>query len=141
MKMVSAAKLKGEEGRLAAARPFNRWTAAMSSTPKEFDPQVTTFEELPQKVLLVAFSSDKGLCGGINTFITRGVRDCDKKLKKQGKHADIMIIGDKGRGQLRRFAPDKIVRSATDVVSPGTFDWPRLWRVKWWRRVPPITML
>ena len=119
MKMVSAAKLKGDEGRLAASIPFNQWTYSICPEPKVIED--ATYEELPQKVLIVPFTSDKGLCGGVNSFITRGTRLMVKKLAAQGKECDIVIIGDKGRGQLRRFIPEKITRSATDVISPGNY--------------------
>ena len=119
--MVSAAKLKGDETRLAMAAPFNEWSLRLCSEPVELDPAETTYEELPQKVLIVPFTSDKGLCGGVNSFLTRGVKDCLKKLQDQGKDADIVVIGDKGRAQLRRAVGEKIKRSATYVVAPGTF--------------------
>merc|ERR1719491_82691 len=119
MKMVSAAKLKGDEGRLKKAKPFNSWTSTLCSEPAEVTD--ATFEELPQKTLIVSFTSDKGLCGGINSFISRGTRNCVKQLHAQGKECGVVIIGDKGRGQLRRFVPDQIIRTATEVVSPGNF--------------------
>merc|ERR1712232_1248886 len=119
MKMVSAAKLKGDETRLEVAKPFNQWTFALCPEVKE--QEEATYEELPNKVLLVPFTSEKGLCGGINSFISRGTRECVKLLKAQGKEADVVVVGDKGRGQMRRTLGDKIIRSATDVVAPGTF--------------------
>jgi len=119
MKMVSAAKLKGDESRLAKAKPFNAWTSTLCAEPKELED--ATFEELPKKTLIIPFTSEKGLCGGVNSFISRGVKDCLKKLESQGKDADIVVIGDKGRGQLRRVFGEKILRSATDIVSPGTY--------------------
>eukprot|EP00536_Pseudo-nitzschia_multiseries_P005542 jgi/Psemu1/190732/e_gw1.104.110.1 len=119
MKMVSAAKLKGDENRLAAATPFNSWSYEIYSEPTLLEDQ--TFEELPQKVLIVPFTSDKGLCGGINSFISRGTRDMIQKLTAQGKESDILVIGDKGRAQMRRMLGDSIKRSATEVVSPGTY--------------------
>mmetsp|Transcript_32008 Transcript_32008/g.42683 ORF Transcript_32008/g.42683 Transcript_32008/m.42683 type:complete len:309 (-) Transcript_32008:185-1111(-) len=119
MKMVSAAKLKGDEQRLATAIPFNAWTTSLCGEPSLIED--ATFEELPQKTLIVPVTTDKGLCGGVNSFITRGVKDCVSKLKAQGKECDIVIIGDKGRGQLRRLHADLITRSATEVISPGTF--------------------
>merc|ERR1719410_570543 len=100
MKMVSAAKLKGDETRLAAAIPFNKWTYEIYSEPTFLED--ATFEELPEKCLIVPFTSDKGLCGGINSFISRGVRDMIKKIGEQGKKADIVVIGEKGRSQMRR---------------------------------------
>jgi len=119
MKMVSAAKLKGDEARLAAATPFNKWTYEIYSEPTLMDD--ATYEELPNKCLLVPFTSDKGLCGGINSFISRGTRDMLSKLKDQGKEADVVIIGEKGRSQMRRTVGDVVKRSATDVVSPGNY--------------------
>lgn len=111
MKMVSAAKLKGDENRLSAAKPFNGWTSAVCSEPKEMEN--ATYNELPQKTLLVLFTSKKGLCGGINSFITRGTKTCIKNLKAQGKTCDIVVIGDKGRGQLRRTHANYIDFSRT----------------------------
>ena len=117
--MVSAAKLKGDEARLAAAKPFNLWTNSLCGEPKELEG--ATYEELPQKVLIVPFTSEKGLCGGVNSFISRGLRDCVKKIEAMGKEADVVVIGDKGRGQLRRTVGSRILRSATEVQTPGTF--------------------
>jgi len=119
MKMVSAAKLKGDETRLAAAIPFNSWSYKIYSEPTLMED--ATFEEIPQKVLIVPFTSDKGLCGGINSFISRGTRDILKNLTAQGKEGDVVVIGDKGRGQMRRTLGDHIKRSATEVESPGTY--------------------
>lgn len=119
--MVSAAKLKGDETRLKHAIPFNKWADKLCPEPVMFDPAETTYEDFPNKVLLVPFTSDKGLCGGVNSYISRGVKDCVRKLAAQGKESDVVVIGDKGRGQIRRDFGEKIIRSATDVVSPGTF--------------------
>jgi F-type H+-transporting ATPase subunit gamma len=119
MKMVSAAKLKGDEGRLKTAKAFNSWTTALNPGP--FEVEDATYEELPQRVLIVPFSSEKGLCGGVNSYVARSVRDCYKKLSAQGKECDFLVIGDKGRAQLKRSHGEKIIRSATDVIAPGTY--------------------
>lgn len=119
MKMVSAAKLKGDETRLHISKPFSAWTSAMMPAAKPMDE--ATFDDLPQKCLLVPFTSDRGLCGGINSFISRGVRNCINAEASQGKEFDVVIVGEKGRAQIRRICGDNVVRSATDIVSPGTF--------------------
>lgn len=49
MKMVSAAKLKGDENRLKLARPFNAWTAQLAGPV--MDVEDATFEDLPQNSL------------------------------------------------------------------------------------------
>lgn len=123
MKMVSAAKLKGDETRLALAKPFNQWTDALCGEAVLMeDLDEVTFEELPQKTLLVPISSDKGLCGGINSFISRCTKDAVAKLTAQGKECDVVVIGDKGRSQLSRAIPEKIVRTATEVAAPGSYN-------------------
>lgn len=119
MKMVSAAKLKGDEGRRMTAISFNNWAEALNGPPKLVED--ATWEELPQRSLIVTLQSDKGLCGGINSFITKSVKTCVAALKEQGKEADIAVIGDKGRGQLRRVYPELIQVSMTEVLSPGNF--------------------
>lgn len=124
MKMVSAAKLKGDENRLALAKPFNEWTEQLCGKAVSLSDEknIPTFEDFPQKTLIVPLSSDKGLCGGVNTFITRNVKIMVKKLTAQGKQSDIVVIGDKGRSQLSRAIPEKIKRSATEVLAPGSFN-------------------
>jgi len=119
MKMVSAAKLKGDETRLFKAKPFNAWTERLVGEAKLQED--ATYEELPAKTLLVPFTSDKGLCGGVNTFMTRGVRKAGKKLTDQGKEFDVVIIGDKGRSQIRRMLSGSIKKTMTGVVSPGSY--------------------
>lgn len=119
MKMVSAAKLKGDESRLEAAIPFNQWTYEIYSEPTLLED--ATFDELPKKCLVVPFTSEKGLCGGVNSFISRGTRDMIKKLDATGKEVDVVIIGEKGRSQMRRTIGEKVTRTATDVVSPGNY--------------------
>jgi len=120
MKMVSAAKLKGDETRLFKARPFNAWTTSVCGEPKLCED--ATYDELPQKTLIVPFTSDKGLCGGVNSFVSRNTKRIVESVSAAGKECDVVVIGDKGRGQLRRFLADKFKRTATDVVSPGTYD-------------------
>jgi len=119
MKMVSAAKLKGDENRLATAKPFNLWAQSITGEPKMVED--ADFSELPQKTLVVPLTSDKGLCGGINTFISRSVREIVKKTSEEGKTVDIVVIGDKGKSQMRRQFSDKILVSATEVEAPGTY--------------------
>jgi len=120
MKMVAAARLKGEERRLAASIPFNKWTYEIYSEPKFLED--ATFVDFPQKVLIVPFTSDKGLCGGINSFISRGVRNMIGKLDEQSKQADVCVIGEKGRAQMQRMLTgNQIKRTCTEVVAPGNY--------------------
>jgi len=122
MKMVSAAKLKGDETRLQAATPFNAWTSAINGEPQFLED--CNYEEFPKKTLIIPFSTDKGLCGGVNSYISRGVRDAVLKLSSMDKECDIVIIGDKGRAAMQRTLRGNgsdIKKVMVEVESPGNF--------------------
>jgi F-type H+-transporting ATPase subunit gamma len=120
MKMVSAAKLKGDENRLYAARPFNKWSNCLSSPPVLLED--SDFSDIPDNSLIVPLTSDKGLCGGVNSFISRGVRSICGSLDAAGKKSSVVVVGDKGRSQMRRMVGEKMVSAATEVQTPGNFD-------------------
>mmetsp|Transcript_2170 Transcript_2170/g.3125 ORF Transcript_2170/g.3125 Transcript_2170/m.3125 type:complete len:307 (-) Transcript_2170:183-1103(-) len=120
MKMVSAAKLKGDETRMKLAEPFNVWSSALRADPVECED--ATYEDVPgNKCLVVPFTSESGLCGGVNSFISKNTKKCIASLSEQGKDVNVVIVGEKGRSALRRPLGDKIVGSATGVVYPGNF--------------------
>ena len=126
MKMVSAAKLKGDENRLYAARPYNKWASTLTGEPVEVpdaaDIADAEFLDVPDNSLIVPLTSDKGLCGGVNSFISRGVRGMCAKLDSTGRKSSVVVVGDKGRSQMRRTVGSKIVSAATEVQTPYNFD-------------------
>ncbi|TYZ68091.1 hypothetical protein PybrP1_010033 [[Pythium] brassicae (nom. inval.)] len=101
MKMVSAAKMRGAENRMNAGRPFTAWMDNLAESKNrviERDGLVPA-EELEGEHAFVVVTSDRGLCGGINSGIAKAVR---KQMHAGVASADLFIIGDKGRAQLRR---------------------------------------
>jgi len=120
MKMVSAAKLRGDQQRLAAADPFSAWASAI--TGKERDLENLDPSSFPQKNLIIAMTSDKGLCGGVNSILCRMTRQMLAKLDAQGKSYQLLVLGEKGRSQLRRVYGDKFVAACTDRAVPYNFD-------------------
>lgn len=120
MKMVSAAKLRGDQQRLAAAGPFARWAGSITGEHKDLeDIDVSDF---PAKNMIVVMSSDKGLCGGVNTILSRMTRQMLAKLSAEGKEYQLFVMGDKGRSQLRRVYGEHFLGTATERVVPYTFD-------------------
>ena len=119
MKMVSQAKMKGDGSRLDAAKPFAKWVDALGATTQEIEFVDTT--EFPKTNLFVAFSSDKGLCGGVNSFISRGLRSIAAGMEADGKKFKLIVYGEKGRSQVRRMFADQMVVAATDAQYPATF--------------------
>lgn len=67
-------------------------------------------------------TTDKGLCGGVNTILTRMTRQLIARLDAAKKDARLVILGDKGRAQMRRAFSDRIVMSMTERVMPYNFD-------------------
>lgn len=120
MKMVSAAKLRGDQQRLAAAQPFASWAATITGAPKNLEG--LSAKDFPAKNLVIAMTTDKGLCGGVNSILCRMVKTMFLDCAKEGKVFDCYILGDKGRGQLRRILGPKLAGSATERSLPYTFD-------------------
>jgi F-type H+-transporting ATPase subunit gamma len=120
MKMVSAAKLRGDQQRLNAADPFSAWAASVTGPHKNLENLPAT--DFPSQNLLVTLTTDKGLCGGVNSILCRMTRQLIDRLQAEGKTADLFVMGEKGRGQLRRVYGDNIVAAATERVMPYNFD-------------------
>ncbi len=68
--------------------------------------------------LLVVATSDRGLCGGFNTALVRRARVLARRLIGEGKTVKFLIIGRKGRDQLRRDYANLIVETITDLGRP-----------------------
>lgn len=120
MKMVSAAKLRGDQNRLAAAIPFAAWTNPITGTEVELE--TLDVSNFPGKNLFVVMTTDKGLCGGVNTILTRMTKAAISKLDADGKKVDLFVCGEKGRAQLRRTHGNRYVGTATDRQMPYTFE-------------------
>lgn len=122
MKMVSAAKMRGAEQRLTGGRPFVAWLDNTSGKNRvvERDGVVPNEELEGENNLFFVISSDRGLCGGINSGIAKTVRKQFAHFDKSG--VELFVLGDKGRAQLRRDFSNQIRGSATEAyANPPTF--------------------
>lgn len=120
MKMVSAAKLRGDQQRLAIADPFAAWTTSITGNPKVLENLDAA--DFPEKNLFITFTTDKGLCGGVNSILTRQTKALFNKLTASNKSYQVYILGEKGRGQLRRSVGDNFIGSASERLIPYNFD-------------------
>jgi len=120
MKMVSAAKLKQDEKRLIDGRHFGRCLNAI------LDSKATTLEEIvaipstatvtnDQSTLITVISSDRGLCGGINSSVSKLARLRMDAIANAGKPVSAFIVGIKGEGALRRTHGKKISQSVDET--------------------------
>jgi F-type H+-transporting ATPase subunit gamma len=118
MKMVSAAKLRGAQNALDISREFNKGVQGVWE-PKPVEGERTG------KQLFVAMTSDKGLCGAVNSTISRGVRNKMQKLPKSIAKEDIALItlGDKGKTGLERLFGNHFVGAYFELQKNGRINW------------------
>jgi F-type H+-transporting ATPase subunit gamma len=108
MKMVSAAKYAKAERDLRLARPYG--TGA-----QEFykHAEVTQDDKKPNH-LIVAMTSDRGLCGSVHSNIARAIKAA-LPTKAPGTNVKIIAIGDKARGILGRLYKDNMLMHFVDI--------------------------
>jgi len=121
MKMVSSSKMKQDEARLLSARPYQSWVNGLHPTKQSLDSFIAQMDSLPQKNLFLLCTSDKGMCGAINSSMGRYFKAFLPKLMKTKKDASLFIIGDKGRGQLAKAFPENIAQVCSDAKAPYSF--------------------
>jgi F-type H+-transporting ATPase subunit gamma len=104
MKMVSAAKLKKAQDAITAMRPYaEKLTELLQSLSATLDGEVGgsfTAQREVKKVLIVAVTSNRGLCGAFNTNVVKQVKVIADSY--EGKQVDIFAIGKKGGDVLRK---------------------------------------
>ncbi|HJY12414.1 MAG TPA: FoF1 ATP synthase subunit gamma, partial [Flavobacterium sp.] len=104
MKMVSAAKLKKAQDAITAMRPYaEKLTELLQNLSATLDGEVggdyTTQREV-KKVLLVAITSNRGLCGAFNTNVIKEIKN--RAAFYAGKQVDVFPIGKKGNDVLSK---------------------------------------
>jgi F-type H+-transporting ATPase subunit gamma len=104
MKMVSAAKLKKAQDAITAMRPYaEKLTELLQNLSATLDGdaggEFTTQREV-KKVLLVAITSNRGLCGAFNSNIIKEAKN--RSDYYTGKQVDIFAIGKKGNDVLKK---------------------------------------
>ena len=125
MKMVAASKLRRAQDQAIAGRPFAERAEAMLRNlasrvaPTGQGPRLMVGTGNDAVHLIIAITSDRGLCGGFNATITRETRRLIHELQAGGKTVRLLCVGRKGRDNLRRDFADLIVGDLTDVGKPA----------------------
>ena len=118
MKMVAAAKLRRAQESAESSRPYSdSMKDLIESISKGYKPSSTdrnllTGDEKDQVHLLILFTSERGLCGGFNSIVTRTLRDKIENLIDQNKTVKIVCVGKKGYDILKRQYSEMI----TEVI-------------------------
>ena len=124
MKMVAAAKLRRAQEQAIAARPYAERMERMlgslaGGVSGEGGPKLLSGTGEDNVHLLVVMTTDRGLCGGFNGSIMRGIRSMVRELEGQGKTVKLFGVGRKGNAIMRREYPDKLVDSLEEIAKPA----------------------
>jgi len=117
MEMVAASKMRKAQDRMRAARPYGekirRVAGNLSHALTEYrHPFLVNREQAAVGLILV--TSDKGLCGGLNSNLLRVAVSKMKEFESQGKKLQATCIGNKGFGFMQRSGA-KIVSHVTGL--------------------------
>lgn len=114
MKLVAASRLKGVETRLEEGRPFGDGLMNSVSFKLPVDPEEEGYDtaidtETPKKHMFLVVTTDRGLCGGVNSQIIRTAVTTIKRFDAAGHETSVFVLGEKGRGGLARLVGKKFV--------------------------------
>ena len=134
MEMVAASKMKKAQDRMRAGRPYAQriLNIAMhaAAANSEYRHDLLSRRETVKRVGAIVITTDKGLCGGLNTNLLRVVLNQHKEWLAKGLEVEYCTIGNKGLGFVNRMGGQIV----SQVVNYG--DRPALERL-----IGPVKML
>jgi len=118
MEMVAASKMRKAQDRMRAARPYSDKIRNIASNLSQANPEYThpfmVKQDGAKAVGIILVTTDKGLCGGMNTNSLRVVTSKLRELEAQGIKTETVAIGNKGLGFLNRIGA-KVVSQVTQL--------------------------
>jgi F-type H+-transporting ATPase subunit gamma len=118
MEMVSASKMKKAQDRMRASRPYVERTfnivMHIAKANSEYHHPFLQKRDVVKRVGAIVVTTDKGLCGGLNTNVLRLVLQQHKEWRAKGIECDYVAIGSRGLGFLQRMGGN-ILASAVQL--------------------------
>jgi F-type H+-transporting ATPase subunit gamma len=118
MEMVAASKMRKAQERMRAARPYadriRNIAAHLSQANPEYKHPFLTKRDGLKAAGIVIVTTDKGLCGGLNTNVLRAVTNKLRDWQDAGVKVNATAIGNKGFGFLNRIGA-KVVSHVTQL--------------------------
>jgi F-type H+-transporting ATPase subunit gamma len=115
MKMVAAAKLRKAQEAAEQSRPYaDNMENLMDSISRGYiqtdsSRNLLTGNDEDKTILLVLFTSERGLCGGFNSQVSKALREKIIELQNQNKTVKVLCVGKKGYDIIKRLYGDLIV--------------------------------
>lgn len=127
MRLVAAAKVRRAQDAVLKTRPFNE---ALQKIFRALSQQIGAENiDLPllkarqvKKVMLVAISGDRGLCGGYNGYAIKRTEARIKELKAAGLDFELITVGKKISQYFKRRCPEKIIKAMDCGQAPTGAD-------------------
>jgi len=107
MEMVAASKMRKAQERMRKARPYGEKirnvAAHISHANPEYRHPFLVDHDTVKRVGIIVITTDKGLCGALNTNLLRMVLTQYKKWQGEGEEIDVCALGNKGFGFMQRL--------------------------------------
>jgi F-type H+-transporting ATPase subunit gamma len=107
MEMVAASKMRRAQERMRMARPYGEKirnvAAHISHANPEYRHPFLIAHDTVKRVGLIVITTDKGLCGALNTNLLRMVLNQYKAWQAEGEEIDVCCLGNKGLGFMQRL--------------------------------------
>jgi len=118
MEMVAASKMRKAQERMRHARPYGEKirnvAAHISHANPEYRHPFLVSRDSVKRVGLIVITTDKGLCGALNTNLLRLTLNQYKSWQAEGEEIDVCAIGNKGFGFMQRLGAN-IVSHAVQI--------------------------
>ncbi len=117
MKMVAASKLRRAQESAESARPYSEKISkimsslALSMKDSDVDLDLLLGNKDNSAHIIIAVTSDRGLCGGFNSSIVKSVKNKVKELEENNSDYKIICIGKKGSDVLKGLFGDNVISS------------------------------
>jgi len=112
MEMVAASKMRKAQERMKKARPYGdkirNVAAHMSRASSEYHHPFLVERDTVKRIGIIVVTSDKGLCGGLNTNILRLVLAKIKAWEGEGEQIEVCCIGNKSLGFMTRLGANVV---------------------------------
>ncbi|XHS79177.1 F0F1 ATP synthase subunit gamma [Burkholderiaceae bacterium UC74_6] len=118
MEMVAASKMRKAQERMRSARPYadkiGHIAGNLAKANPEYRHAFMTKNPDAKSAGFVVVTTDKGLCGGLNTNLLRATTAKLKEVETAGQKSEVVAIGNKGFGFMNRIGA-KVVAHATQL--------------------------
>ena len=112
MEMVAASKMRKAQERMRTARPYGEKirnvAAHISHANPEYRHPFLVARDTVKRIGMIVITTDKGLCGGLNTNVLRLALSNMKEWEAQGEQFDVCCIGNKGFGFMQRMGANVV---------------------------------